>query len=98
MRLIDADTLLNIYKSWLSQFDSLEDNGDRDGVESCIAALEDSPTIEAEHIVRCKECKYFQPYEGEEHKGDCEELIGLDSFVYEDDYCSYGEKIDAGGA
>ena len=36
-------------------------------------------------------CKNFRPYEGEEHKGDCAELVGLESCVYEDDFCSYGE-------
>jgi hypothetical protein len=43
-------------------------------------------------VVRCKDCKHFCPYEGEEHKGDCAELVGLESCVYEDDFCSYGEK------
>jgi hypothetical protein len=43
-------------------------------------------------VVRCKNCKHFCPYEGEEHKGDCAELVGLESCVYEDDFCSYGER------
>ena len=43
-------------------------------------------------VVRCKDCKHFCPYEGEGHKGDCAELVGLESCVYEDDYCSYGER------
>lgn len=45
-------------------------------------------------VVRCKNCKHFCPYEGEEHKGDCAELVGLESCVYEDDFCSYGERKD----
>ena len=49
-------------------------------------------TADVVEVVRCKDCKYFQPYEGEEHKGDCGELIGLESCVYEDDFCSYGER------
>lgn len=47
---------------------------------------------ENEPIVRCGECIHFEPYDGEEHKGDCNELVGLDSCMYEDDYCSYGEQ------
>ena len=43
-------------------------------------------------VVRCKDCKHFDAYEGEEHKGDCGELVGLESCVYEDDFCSYGER------
>lgn len=45
-------------------------------------------------VVRCKDCKNFCPYEGAEHKGDCAELVGLESCVYEDDFCSYGERRD----
>lgn len=49
-------------------------------------------------VVRCKDCKHFCPYEGEEHKGDCDELVGLESCVYEDDFCSYGERRADDGA
>ena len=52
------------------------------------------PTADVVEVVRCKNCKYFCPYEGEEHKGDCAELVGLESCVYEDDFCSYGERKD----
>jgi Pyruvate/2-oxoacid:ferredoxin oxidoreductase delta subunit len=81
MRVIDADALLAEY--------------DRAHVGEPGRArklIEDAPTIDAELVVRCKDCKFFCPYEGEEHKGDCAELVGLESCVYEDDYCSYGEK------
>jgi hypothetical protein len=47
---------------------------------------------ENEPIVRCGECIHFEPYGGEEYKGNCNELVGLDSCMYEDDYCSYGER------
>lgn len=47
---------------------------------------------ENEPIVRCGECIHFEPYDGEEHKGNCNELVGLDSCMYEDNYCSYGER------
>lgn len=88
MRLIDADKLLGIYKKWIPQLSSKEDEGDRCGVETCIAVLEDMPTIDAIPVVRCKNCKY--QYEG---------LIGLicikgpcvDCIVPEDFYCAYGE-------
>lgn len=50
------------------------------------------PVADVVEVVRCSECKHFCPYEGEEHKGDCAELVGLESCVYEDDFCSYGEK------
>lgn len=64
-----------------------------DGV-NCVVDLciKQAPAVNAIEVVRCKDCKHFCPYEGEEHKGDCEELVGLESCVYEDDFCSYGEK------
>ena len=46
MRAIDADALLEIYKKWIPQLLSKEDEGDRRGVETCIAVLEDAPTID----------------------------------------------------
>lgn len=54
--------------------------------------LYSQPSADVVEVVRCKDCKHFCPYEGEEHKGDCAELVGLESCVYEDDYCSYGER------
>ena len=55
-------------------------------------------TADVVEVVRCKDCRHFCPYEGEEHKGDCNELVGLESCVYEDDFCSYGEaKMDGKG-
>ena len=54
--------------------------------------IDDAPTVDAVPVVRCGKCKHFRPYEGEEHKGDCAELVGLESCVYKDDFCNYGER------
>ena len=44
-------------------------------------------------VVRCKDCRKWDCYGGEDsHKGDCSELVGLESCMYEDDFCSYGER------
>ena len=61
-------------------------------IDMAIIALHEAEPVDAEPVVRCKDCMHFNPYIGEEHKGDCMELIGLESCVYEDDYCSYGER------
>lgn len=53
-----------------------------------------NPNADVVEVVRCRDCVHFQPYDGEEHKGDCAELVGLESCVYEDDFCSYGERKD----
>ena len=59
------------------------------------AIIDKQPAADVVEVVRCKNCKHFCPYEGEEHKGDCAELVGLESCVYEDDFCSYGERKDS---
>ena len=46
MRVIDADELLKTYKKWIPQLTLPEDEGDKRGVETCIAVLEDAPTLE----------------------------------------------------
>ena len=84
MRLIDADKLLEIYKKWIPQLLSKEDEGDRRGVETCIAVLEDMQTVDAVPVVRCRECKH---YDG---KWMCK-ISGVPSRK-PNDFCSYGEK------
>lgn len=91
MRLIDADKLLENYKKWIPQLSSKEDEGDRRGVETCIAVLEDTPAVDAVPVVRCRECKYRGTDDCIFHiKGepaDEELLLKLDN-----DFCSYGER------
>lgn len=64
----------------------------RGGIRKALRCMEETSTVDAVQVVRCKDCKFFCPYDGEEHKGDCMELVGLESCVYEDDFCSYGER------
>ena len=91
MRLIDADKLLENYKKWIPQLSSKEDEGDRRGVETCIAVLEDTPAVDAVPVVRCRECKHRGTDDCIFHiKGepaDEELLLKLDN-----DFCSYGER------
>ena len=87
-RLIDADKLLEIYKKWIPQLSSKEDEGDRRGVETCIAVLEDMPTVDAVEVVRCRECKYHRDTSITEYEHCC--LI--DKTVRYNDFCSYGER------
>lgn len=45
-------------------------------------------------IVRCKDCKWWDCYGGDDsHKGDCIEH-NLDCCMYEDDFCSCAERKD----
>lgn len=54
-RLIDANELLRIYKKWIPQLALPEDEGDKRGVETCIAVLEDQPTVDAVEVADMKE-------------------------------------------
>ena len=48
--LISRKALLEIYKKWLPQLTKPEDAGDRNGVETSIAVLEEAPAIDAEPV------------------------------------------------
>lgn len=99
MRLIDADKLLKIYKKWIPQLSSKEDEGDRRGVETCIAVLEDMQTVDAVPVVRCRECKYRHTescpmyfHDSYWHDGYLE-YVDDDTDHTEDDYfCPKGER------
>ena len=90
MRLIDADKLLEIYKKWIPQLLSKEDDGDRRGVETCIMVLEDMQTVDAVPVVRCRECKYRFKNNG--HNKDGCPIIDANIWMDDDDFCSHGER------
>jgi hypothetical protein len=85
-RLIDADKLLEIYKKWIPQLSSKEDEGDRRGVETCISVLEDMQTVDAVPVIRCRECKYH-------NKPPCPMRLSF-NWTEDNDFCSYGERKD----
>ena len=93
-RLIDADKLLEIYKKWIPQLLSKEDEGDRRGVETCISVLEDMQTVDSVPVVRCRQCKHCDP---ENHH--CDHHMGTAAPLRRkpDDFCSYGERKDGDG-
>ena len=86
-RPINADKLLEIYKKWVPQLSSKEDEGDRRGVETCIAVLEDMPTMDAVEIVRCGDCKY--------HYCELPHMRGVE--VFKEFFCYYGKRKDKDG-
>lgn len=85
-RLIDADKLLEIYKKWIPQLSSKEDEGDRRGVETCISVMEDMQTVDAVPVIRCRECKYH-------NKPPCPMRLSF-NWTEDNDFCSYGERKD----
>lgn len=92
MRLIDAEELNRLFNEQIEQgvgvigaFDAFYD------------ALQDTPTVDAVPVVRCKECKWF----ADNNDGDwfgcwlfqAIQIIPEDT-PKPDDYCSYGEGKD----
>ena len=95
MRLIDADKLLKIYKKWIPQLSSKEDEGDRRGVETCIMALEDMQTVDSVPMVRCAKCEHWVKNDD----GQCvcalfdiANSYGEPVVTKPDDFCSYGKR------
>lgn len=76
MKLISVDALLEQAQCTNAYFQ----------VKSIVAGL---PKINAESVVRCKDCKYFIKYNGSPM---CNR--GLITAVKENHYCSYGAKMD----
>lgn len=49
MRLINAEPLEKLYKGWIKELedeDPIDSAGDIGGIEACLAALQDAPTVE----------------------------------------------------
>lgn len=73
MRLIDAD------EWWEYFYDHMDDQQ----MMMAKNALDDMPTIEAEKIIRCKECKW-------KYGSCCVRFAEV--YISPDDYCSRGER------
>ena len=82
MRLMDGDK----YKADLLIG---QDYLDEDTLLTVINVLDCQPTIDAVPVVRCKDCKHWEGFAGGSEKGFC---VDGDCIMYEDDFCSYGER------
>lgn len=83
MRLIDAEELERLFNAQIEQ-----GVGVIDAFDAFADALQDTPTVDAVEVVRCKDCKHYKP---EEYECGCDFAGGL-PYVKPDDYCSYGER------
>lgn len=84
MRLIDADELEKIYMR-----NSITDTVTV-GEKTVLQNLRAAPTIDAVHIVRCKDCKHY-----ENHRLKVfENCVRNERYIpmKPDDFCSYGER------
>lgn len=89
-RLIDANEIL---KSEHQHYDYMADE-----YYVLVRDIENAPTVDAEPVVRCKDCKFFDHSDfgkGEEYW--CTHFVSTDDTIHchkviEDDFCSWGES------
>lgn len=87
MRLIDGDALIEKFNEKTDMAECLVDarTAERFSTFCALAdAVEETPTVDAEVVVRCKDCKYRDGTPGQPNI--------LCAQMHEDDFCSYGER------
>lgn len=85
MRLIDANALIEKFNEKTDMAECLIDarTAERFATFCALAdAVEEMPTVDAEVVVRCKDCQKFKTY-----------ACRMVASGY-DDFCSYGERKD----
>lgn len=88
-RLIDADKLIKDVLDLPNCENGFSDTYDKSTI---IAYIDEQPTVEAEPIVRCKDCVYCKAYNDVWYlpKKDTLFCIKDEVEVNADDYCSWG--------
>jgi hypothetical protein len=87
MRLIDGDALIEKFNEKTDMAECLVDarTAERFATFCALAdAVEEMPTVDAEVVVRCKDCKYRDGTPGQPNI--------LCAQMHEDDFCSYGKR------
>lgn len=87
MRLIDADELIGKFNEKVDMAECLVNarTAERFATFCALAdAVEEMPTVDAEVVVRCKDCKYRDGTQGQPNI--------LCAQMHEDDFCSHGER------
>ena len=67
------------------------------GLELATGLLLAEPTVDAVEVVRCKDCKHWQPIHEHIPHMECQIFRGAYEHGYPtnaDDFCSYGERKD----
>ena len=87
MRIIDADKLKQHYAYWeSSKYDYMQEEK-----KLFDDIVDQQPTADVVEVVRCKDCKWFNPINNGDH-GYCGTPFH-GATVYGDDYCSDGERV-----
>lgn len=92
MRLIDADALIKKFNEKADMAECLVDarTAERFATFCVLAdAVEEAPTVDAEVVVRCKDCEYYR-YDIKDEFSSC--YLGSLSGPDGNDFCCYGER------
>lgn len=93
MRLIDGDALIEKFNEKVDMAECLIDarTAERFATFCALAdAVEEMPTVDAEVVVRCKDCKYWQNNNNGYPHEECR--WGHGETPDDNDFCSYGER------
>ena len=98
MRLIDATEVIKnivaerdkIPYELVSEKPFKHGNSMRGGIRKALRCIEQSPTVDAIPVVRCRECKYRFKNNGHDKSG-CP-IIDANIWMDDDDFCSHGER------
>ena len=98
VRLIDGDELIvKLYQhqpmDWTGSDAEVQELNDWKLFRNMV---DNSPTVDAVPVVRCKDCKYYKPQKKSahwEHRANyCNRVVTIKVQPY--DFCSYGERKD----
>lgn len=90
MRLIDADNVRGLFDAEFKETRKLILAGEThldnlaEGFTEADRVIREMPTVDAEVVVRCKDCKYRDGTPGQPNI--------LCAQMHEDDFCSYGKR------
>lgn len=65
-------------------------NSMRGGIRKALRCIEQTPTVDAVPVVRCKDCKYSFKNNGHD-KGGCP-IVDAHIWMDDDGFCSFGER------
>ena len=90
MRLIDADRLKAEIMGWCVVTDDSFGTGRYHEREIVLQAIEESPTIDAVSVVRCKDCMHYNTINCSKGFGWCE---NIDRGTGDNFYCANGKQL-----
>lgn len=90
-RLISADALKEWIENWfvMNSYYHPYSKSNNIPIPELYDILERMPTVDAEPVVRCKDCRFFHKYG---FKLEYTECTHFDCDVIEDGYCWWGER------